>query len=329
MRIFSCPSCGERLFFGNLACACGSQVAFDPEADGYVPLGVPCANRGEIGCEWVAEQGGLCRSCAMTEVIPDAFHGENRWLWAEAEQAKRWVLANLARWGWFTGADAGPRPVFHLLAERTATGEVPVSMGHAAGVLTISVTEADPAVIVRRRVALGEPARTMIGHFRHELAHFFFERLARREAFTQAFRATFGDERADYAAALDAYYRGGPAPGWESRHVTAYASAHPHEDWAESLAHLLHLTDIADSFVAAGLGAPALPASDYDAYAEDDAERLITAAAGLGIALNHVNRAMGLSDLYPFVLAPQVRAKLGFVHARIRGGPGGAQPEAA
>ena len=319
MRIFSCPVCGRRLFFGNLACTCGASVAFDPEAASYVPLAAPCANRDLIGCDWVAEQpGGLCRSCIMTEVIPDTFHGENRWLWSRSEQAKRWVLASLARWGWFTDRDPGRRPVFHLLAESTATGSVPVSMGHAGGLVTINVTEADPTESVRRREALGEAARTMIGHFRHELAHFFFARLAGRDGFLDTFREAFGDERADYAKALDTYYRNGPAPGWEARHVTAYAASHPHEDWAESFAHLLHLTDITDSFLAAELRSASLPGPDYDPYAETDAVRLITAGAHLGLALNHVNRSMGLPDIYPFALTQAVRAKLALVHRWIR-----------
>lgn len=319
MKIFACPTCGDRLFFSNLACSCGTEVVFDPEPARFIPFERPCANRDEIGCNWIAEtKGGYCRSCDMTEVIPDAFHGDNVELWAEAEQAKRWVLADLARWGWFTNADPGPRPVFHLLAEKARNGETPVAMGHLDGVVTINVSEADPAALVQQREALGEPLRTMVGHFRHELSHFLFERLEAREGFLDAFRERFGDERADYGAALDVYYRDGPRPDWAVRHVSEYAASHPHEDWAESLAHVMHLTDIIDSFVAAGFNARAPIGPGYDAYAERDAERLITLGAHLGIGLNHVNRAMGLFDLYPFVLARETRDKLGFAHAWIR-----------
>lgn len=318
MRIFDCPACGTTVYFTNTRCGRGDEVAYDPDRAAFTTGFRPCANREWIACNWIAEgEGALCRACAMTEVIPDTFHAANRGLWSEAELAKRWVLANLARWGWFTAADPGRRPVFRLLAEQTSAGEVPVIMGHAAGVVTINVTEADPAERVRRRIKLGEPLRTMIGHFRHELGHYFFERLSEDEAFPDAFRATFGDERADYAQALKRYYDDGPPPDWRARHVTAYSAAHPHEDWAECFAHLLHLADIADSFVAAGLGAPAAPAPGYDPYADGDAGRLITFGAELGIALNHVNRSMGLPDIYPFVLAPPIRAKLAFVHGRL------------
>jgi hypothetical protein len=315
MRIFTCPTCSEALFFENSACACGTEVAYDPDRAAFVEQFAPCANRDRIRCNWIAEgEGTLCRACAMTEVIPDIATPANVALWADAELAKRWVLANLTRWGWFTAADDGRRPTFRLLSEQTSAGEAPVTMGHADGVVTINVTEADPAERVRRRIELGEPLRTMIGHFRHEIGHFFFQRLSERPDFLHAFRALFGDERADYGAALQRHYADGAPAGWRETYISAYSSAHPHEDWAECFAHLLHLADIVDSFVAAGLRWDAAPAAAYDPYAERDGGRLITFGAELGIALNHVNRSMGLADIYPFVLTASIRAKLAFVH---------------
>ena len=322
MRLFECPACAATLYFRNSACgACGQGVAYDPEADRMVAGAEPCANREEIGCNWRAEEGGpLCRACAMTTVIPDTFHGENRAHWAHAELAKRWVLAGLGRWGWFRASDPGPRPAFELLAEATAGGPVEVTMGHEAGVITLNVTEADPAELAARQEALGERLRTVVGHVRHEIAHFLFVRLQAAEGFVDAFRALFGDERADYGAALRRHYAEGPPPGWQDRHITGYASAHPHEDWAESVAHLLHLVDITDSAAAAGLLVEGLGAGD-DAYAERDADRLVALGQRLGVAVNHVNRSMGLPDAYPFVLTPAIREKFGFVHARLRAGP--------
>lgn len=328
MRIFSCPACRQTLFFENLRCVCGAEVAFDPEAAVFVAADRTCANRAAIGCNWMAaepapglEAGALCRSCAMTEIIPQTFQADNQALWARAEAAKRWVLANLARWGWLASGDPGPRPRFHLLSEAVRGGEAPITMGHDSGLVTINVTEADPAEIVRRQAEMGEPYRTMVGHFRHELAHYLFERLAEDAAFAAAFRALFGDERADYGAALKRHYEDGPPEGWAERHVTSYASAHPHEDWAETAAHLLHLADMADSAEAAGLAMDGTPQPGWDAYAERDAERLVGLAAGLGLAFNHVNRSMGLSDIYPFVLPPAAREKLAFAHARLAAGP--------
>ncbi len=322
MRLFTCPACKERLFFENLQCACGAEVAFDPETQSFVAADRTCDNRPVIGCNWRPEVDAetLCRSCAMTEVAPDLGIEENRWHWAEVELAKRWVLAALARWGWFAATDTGARPRFHMLAETTRRGDAEVTMGHADGLITLNVSEADPATRVARREQFQEPLRTLIAHLRHELAHFFFLRFSQSPGFLAAFRALFGDEQVDYAAALQAYYDQGPKPSWCDAYITAYASSHPHEDWAESFAHLLHLTDIADSFYASGLrGGAELPPEGFDPYAVRDAELLIATGARLGIALNHVNRSMGLQDVYPFVHSNAIRAKMAFIHARLIG----------
>ncbi|ROT96128.1 zinc-binding metallopeptidase family protein [Histidinibacterium lentulum] len=317
MQVFTCPACGGTVYFRNLVCTCGAPLWFDPEAQRMVPEGDTawdCANRAAIGCNWRAEEGvDLCSACAMTELTPDLRAAGNLPLWAETEAAKRWVLAGLARWGWFVRDDPGPRPVFRLMSEVTAGGVgAEVTMGHADGVVTLNVTEAGEAERARRQEELGELYRTMTGHVRHEIAHVLFLRLLEREGFAAAFRERFGDERADYGAALARHYAD-PRPADDS-HVTPYATAHPHEDWAETVSHLLHLVDLTDSGVAAGLGWPGGPGRGYDAYGEHDAERLIGHALELALAANHVNRAMDLPDLYPFVLPPGVRQKMAFAH---------------
>ncbi|MGQ4878924.1 zinc-binding metallopeptidase family protein [Billgrantia sp. LNSP4103-1] len=320
MRVFSNPVGSGSLWFDNLATADGTPVAYDPQARAFLPMPPFCANREVIGCNWIApEQGAFCRSCAMTALAPDPSIPDAIPNWAHTEAAKRWVLDNLGRWNWFRPEDPGARPVFHLLAE----GPTPVLMGHVAGVVTISVAEADPVLSTTRRQALDEPYRTMIGHMRHEISHMLWWRLSLRDDFLDAFRAMFGDEREDYPAALQRHYQDGPPPDWRQRFLTTYASAHPHEDWAETAAHLLHLTDIADSFVAAGLSSPELPNPGWDPYSEPDAMRLIHVAASLTVGVNHVNRSMGLSDLYPFVLSDVALEKLAFVHDWLRRGAQG------
>ncbi|MCA0848410.1 zinc-binding metallopeptidase family protein [Salipiger thiooxidans] len=320
MQIFRCPACGASLYFHNTGCTCGQQVVFAPDAQVMLPLAEaeaePCANREVIGCNWTAETGGLCRSCAMTETLPDLREDSNRPLWETSELAKRWMLANLIRWGWFTPDDPGARPVFRLLSENTASGEADIVMGHADGLITINVTEASEAVLAERQEELGELYRTMLGHMRHETAHFLFLRLSEDPAFPEAFRALFGDEREDYGAALQRHYEA-PKPA-DNDHITSYATAHPHEDWAETIAHLLHLIDLVDSAAAAQLALPDGPEPGHDAYASGDTEHEITMAIDLAIAINHVNRAMDLPDLYPFVLTQGVRDKLDFAHGWLR-----------
>lgn len=327
MKLYSCPVCGGSLAFDNLTCGCGAEIFFDVANDWFVTGAAGCSNRNVVGCNWTAgADGGLCHSCRMTEVVPDAFHNENLTLWADSERAKRRVLANLGRWGWFTPNDAGQKPVFHLMSEDTRAGEVAVIMGHQQGLVTINVTEADHVERVSRRLELGEQYRTMIGHYRHELAHFLFERLRERPLFHQQFREVFGDESADYGAALERHYDQGPPDNWNDRFVTPYAASHPHEDWAECTAHLLHLTDITDSFAAAGLVSPLLPFAGYDAYLEPDAGKLISIGVEIGLALNHVNRSMGINDIYPFILTPTIRAKLAAVHLWLSAPPQTAMP---
>lgn len=317
MRVFANPVGTGFLWFDNLATAAGIPVAYDPLAMVFCATPPFCANRHRIACNWTApEEGALCRSCAMTAVVPDPSISNAIPNWAKTEAAKRWALDNLARWHWFRPVDTGPAPVFHMLAE----GPIPVTIGHAQGVVTISVAEVDPILLTTRREALFEPYRTMLGHMRHELAHMLWWRLSRRADFLDAFRAEFGDERQDYAAALRRHYEHGAPLDWKQEYLTSYASAHPHEDWAETAAHLLHLTDIADSFVASGLSSPHIPHPEWDPYAEPDAERLIHTAAALTVAVNHVNRSMGLSDIYPFVLSDRARRKLKFIHGWLRDG---------
>ena len=320
MRIFANPVGAGSLWFDNLATADGTPVAYDPQARAFVPMPPFCANRERIGCNWIApKEGAFCRSCAMTALAPDPSIPNAIPNWAQTEAAKRWVLDNLGRWHWFRPEDPGAPPVFHLLAE----GPTPVLMGHVEGVVTISVAEVDPILLTTRREALEEPYRTMIGHMRHEIAHMLWWRLSLRDDFLDAFRATFGDERIDYRASLQYYFENGPPAEWRQHYLTTYASAHPHEDWAETAAHLLHLTDITDSFVATALSSPQVPHAGWDPYSEPDPDRLIHTAASIATGINHVNRSMGLSDLYPCVLSSHARHKLAFVHDWLRRGAQG------
>lgn len=321
MQVFDNPVGPGSLWFDNLSTADGTPVAYDPQARAFLPMPPFCANRERIGCNWIApEEGAFCRSCAMTGLAPDPSIENAIPNWATTEAAKRWALDNLGRWHWFRPEDPGTRPIFHMLGEYDGK---PAPMGHGDGVVTISVAEADPVIRITRRQSLGEPYRTMIGHMRHEIAHMLWWRLSLRDDFLDAFRAMFGDEREDYPEALKRHYNNGPPADWQQRFLTTYASAHPHEDWAETTAHLLHLTDITDSFVAADLSADVLPRAGWNPYNETDSTQLIYVAASLATGLNHVNRSMGLPDLYPFMLAGPTHQKLAFVHNWLRRGAQG------
>lgn len=316
MQRFSCPRCGGRVYFHNLDCICGQPLYYHPEARKMIPEASPCGNREVIACNWAADgTHALCRSCAMSIVIPELGAGDNQMLFDRAERGKRWVLANLSEWDWFTTADPGRRPHFLMLSEHLEGRTEQITMGHAAGEITINITEADALIRLKRQRKLGEQYRSMVGHFRHEMAHFLFDRLATAPGFLPAFRDIFGDERADYGAALRRHYTAPRDPGEEF--ITPYATAHPHEDWAETVAHLLHLVDFTDSFVSAGLTMPGVP-EGFRPYAETRTELLLGVASEVAIAVNDINRALDNDDLYPFVLTPAIWNKIAFAHGWLR-----------
>jgi hypothetical protein len=202
-----------------------------------------------------------------------------------------------------------------------------VVTGHAGGVITLDLHEADDATRESRRAALGEPYRTLLGHLRHESGHYYWQRLIAAQPALEAWRNLFGDERAPYDAALQAYYASGPAADWGQHHVSAYASAHPWEDWAETWAHYLHFADTLETARALGLSGEqvAVEFEPFDAGAlGGDAAQARDFAAQLkgwmelAGALNELCRSMGVADFYPFVLSLGAARKLFFVHRLVQ-----------
>ena len=218
---------------------------------------------------------------------------------------------------------------FEFLADPEADGAPPVLTGHDDGVITLNVAEADEVERERRRVRLHEPYRTLLGHFRHEVGHYYWDRLIKDSPLIDDFRERFGDERQDYDQALQQHYDQGPRIDWQQQFVSAYASVHPWEDWAETWAHYLHMTDTLETAAACGLTLrprradepmlksppPALPATRFAAF-----DRLIDDWFPLTYVLNNLNRGMGLPDGYPFVLSPPAVEKLKFVHETLNAG---------
>jgi hypothetical protein len=323
MRSFTCPSCGLLVFLHNDRCLrCDTALAYDPEAGDVVALDDParrCANHVVIGCSWLAAAGAdLCRSCALTRTRPPAGDPDAVQAWAEAEQAKRQLVFQADELGLdLSGV------TFDLESGKHGS----VITGHADGVVTIDVEEADDVTRVRMREQMGEAYRTVLGHFRHEIGHYLWMTLVDGSRHLEGFRQLFGDERADYGQALQAHYAAEPPPGWPDTHVSAYATAHPWEDFAETLAHYLHIRDTLQTAGAFGIAVhgdhPALDAEPEEADAAADEggiQPLIDDWLPLTYALNAINRSMGAAPLYPFVLAPTVVRKLGWVHDLIRAG---------
>lgn len=337
MKTFSC-ACGARTFFENHLClACSRSLGFiptegvlsalEPLADGrYEALAVPglvvrkCQNNvAENVCNWmVVDDDTFCQACRLNNVIPDLSNAENRRRWAEVENAKRQLVYSLNRLGLPIvpkSVDAERGVAFDILA---TTPTRHVITGHEEGLITLNVAEADPVTRERTRVAMNERYRTVLGHFRHEIGHYYWDVFFGAGGTTnvEAFRAVFGDERADYRAALDAYYANGVSAQWPESSVSAYATSHPWEDWAESFAHYLHVMDTLETARHFGLS------KDERAWrrARDgaDFDGCLSSWIELTIALNALNRSMGLPDAYPFPLSQRARTKLAFVHACVR-----------
>jgi hypothetical protein len=318
MRAFACAACDQLVFFENTACLhCGAELAFAwPEREMQTfPASAPpprCANARVAGCNWlVGEAGELCASCRLTRTRPPDGDAAGLAALARAEAAKRHLLFELGE----LGIRIDDRLTFDLLSSE----HEPVTTGHADGVVTLDLAESDDAYRERVRVQMGEPYRTLLGHFRHEVGHYTWTVLAPDEDRRERARAYFGDERADYAAALERHYEQGPPADWEQAHVSAYATVHPAEDWAETFAHYLHIRDTLQTAAAYRMSVQGPEASWRDLASRpradaEDFDELLDAWLPLTYALNAINRSMGRQDLYPFVLSGPVVAKLALVH---------------
>ncbi len=351
MKIFHCGQCDQLVFYENTACIrCGHLLAYLPdqqdmgtlEPDGgdlWHSLPSPsgtveksyrlCKNYAEQNvCNWAVaadDPNPFCLSCRLTRTIPDLSRAENRAAWARMEVFKRRLVRSLISLGLpLVSKVEDPRKglIFDFLADPETPGAPPVLTGHDDGVIVINVAEADDAEREKRRKEMHEPYRTVLGHFRHEVGHYYWDVLIKDSEWIEGYRQLFGDEREDYDQALKRHYAEGAPPDWSSRFVSAYASTHSWEDWAETWAHYLHIEDTLETAVECGLsltpkrrGEPAMkPDISLDGERPTSFDQIIERWFPLTYVLNNLNRGMGLPDAYPFVLSSPAIEKLRFVH---------------
>jgi hypothetical protein len=352
VKLFSCDNCDQVLFFENSRCMnCGMNVGYCVELAKIVTLqhqtgssqgavyevffpnqGLrhyrQCKNgRDHDACNWLVpaeSQQQFCNSCRLTEIAPDLTDTNNRIAWAGIEAAKRRLLYTLyalklplsSRQEWPNEGVA-----FHFL--RSSDGE-PVMTGHEEGVITLNIAEADSAFRENMREKMGEAYRTVLGHLRHEIGHYYWDRLIRNGNSLNGFRELFGDERQDYEQSVQRHYEQGAPANWADSFISAYASVHPWEDWAETWAHYLHMIDTLETAKSHGLTLRNPAAEQQGAQISTDTlafrefESLTSSWNAVTLALNSLNRSMGMKDAYPFVLSPQVLEKLRFVHTLIQ-----------
>jgi hypothetical protein len=355
-RAFRCQ-CDAPVFFRNSQClSCDAPLGYEPglgDLRSLVPGAAPgtwrpvgadivqdyrrCANfESPAGCNWLVptdDSNDLCLACRLNRRLPDLDDAENQRYWGLIEAGKRRLISQLLA----LRLPVRPKTedpehglAFDLL--RSPASGPRVLTGHADGLITINIEEADDAIREKIRNELHEPYRTLLGHFRHEIGHYYWDRLIRDSSWLAPFRGLFGDERQDYAEAIRANYEHGPPADWSQRHISAYASSHPWEDWAETWAHYLHIIDSLDTALAHGLDADDLeldirPFTHDDLYDPDDpdADRVLlflNAWIELVTVLNEMARSLGHPDFYPFVMPREVVRKLHFITLVVRDAQG-------
>lgn len=361
MKTYVCV-CKQPVFFNNSLCiACGRAVGFDPlsremhaldAAEGGLvqealaevthrrffsrrpARALPrvkyrfCANLNSCACNWLvpadSAEGALCMSCETTRVIPDLSLPGNSERWVKLESAKRrllYTLLDLNLWG--PGASLAPQ--FPLVFEflQSVPGQPAVLTGHASGVITLNVQEADDDFREKTRLEMREPYRSILGHFRHESGHYFWELLIQGSPWHEEFRQLFGDESVDYTAALQQNYADGPPVGWDQTHISSYAASHPWEDWAETWAHWLHMCDTLETAESAqcqsNLALPKMEAETLCLPGQKPTPEMenfcdqISRWVALTTLVNELTRSMGQPDAYPFVCSGEVLKKLFFI----------------
>jgi hypothetical protein len=346
MKNFHCGVCGMMIFFENHRCLkCEHDLGFLPETLELAALEKTndhqwrlasksasekryrsCANNKQHGvCNWLVaadDPNPWCVACRLNEVVPDLTAPANLSRWSKLELAKRrciYTFLNLA----LPVADSPGQTAhplrFKFLEDRP---NAPVRTGHENGVITINIAEADADERERRRLQMHEPYRTLVGHFRHESGHYYWDRLVANSPRQARFRELFGDENAPYEPALQTYYQQGPPADWAVNHVTSYAASHPWEDWAETWAHYLHIVDTLESAAGFRLSIMADAPNQAGIIRYDkkmNFDEMVSEWTPLTSALNAINRTMGLADLYPFAISTAVIEKLRFIHEIITG----------
>jgi hypothetical protein len=348
MKLFRCDHCSNIIYFENTVCGnCGHalgywhetnmMVSLEPVDDHLIAPILPgqkfvyCANAQHGACNWLVEYnpGGdpFCRACRHNGIIPPMDSTENLDHWQTIERAKKRLFYSLLRLHLplaTRNEDAVHGLSFEFLSDDASAR--PVMTGHENGVITLALKEADDAERERRRTSMHEPYRTLLGHFRHEIGHYYWDLLIDNKPALAEFRGLFGDETTDYKTALQKHYETGAPANWQTTHISAYATSHPWEDWAETWAHYLHIVDTTEMAAAFGVRLnPKVDTTgelktriDFDPYTLDAIDELFVHWVPLASLINNLNRAVGQRDAYPFVLTPAVVDKLGFIQKVIR-----------
>jgi hypothetical protein len=205
------------VYFDNTVCVnCGHRLGYlperfemsplEPDGDRWRALTAPdrsyicCVNSQHDACNWLlpADSGTpLCTACRHNRTVPDLSAPENLANWRKIELAKRYLFYSLMRWRLpmpTRAEDPEHGLAFEFLADVAKDdGSVErVLTGHNTGLITLNLAEADDAERERRRISMREPYRTVLGHFRHEIGHYYWDRLVHDRGNLERYRRLFG-----------------------------------------------------------------------------------------------------------------------------------------
>jgi len=339
MKLFTCTNCAEIIYFENTWCQnCGYSIGLIEENNQLFALSAKdntfkksssdyqyCANHQFNICNWlVPANAGIsyCKACELNRTIPDLQNQQYREQWAKIESAKHRLIYSLLRQQlpfMSKQKDAAKGLCFDFVADEK---DKKVFTGHDNGLITINIAEADDIEREMAKRNMHEPYRTVLGHFRHEVGHYYWDMLIANSNNIETFRQLFGDDRRDYNEALQQHYNQGAAINWTENYISAYASSHPWEDWAETWAHYMHIMDTLETACSFGIQVrPGIAKTktlnaqiNNDPYTEKSFEKIIQEWLPVTFAMNSLNRSMGVADIYPFVITPVVKQKLEYVH---------------
>jgi hypothetical protein len=345
MKLYTCSNCHSLIYFENNVCLhCGYTLGFDGATLSMLTLVSEknnlfsniknkqekfhfCKNAEYGTCNWIiptSQTSFFCQACDLNRIIPDLNKDENLKRWKNIEIAKHRLVYSLLRLRLPVKKKIGDEEAgiaFDFMADTFSKEKV--MTGHDNGFITLNIEEADEAERVKHKLDLGERYRTLLGHFRHEIGHYYWEVLIKNSDSIEKYRSIFGDEEIDYSGALEKYYKNGAPSNWSENFISPYATSHSWEDWAETWAHYLHLMDTLETSFSFGIRIQPDMVQDtrgiqasiqQDPYDMEDFKQIIKWWLPLTFAVNSLSRGMGYADFYPFVISEPVVKKLQFIH---------------
>ncbi|WP_373495993.1 putative zinc-binding metallopeptidase [Aquiflexum sp.] len=351
MQIFKCDNCSQPVYFDNTHCLkCQNKLGFDPDQIKIVSMHLQqegsltesltgkgyhyCSNYQYGVCNWLipnVNPDKFCVACSLNRIIPDLSKPEYLSRWKVIEFAKHRLIYALLRWGFpiiSKSVDYERGLAFNFKSDSSMPDGQTVITGHSNGLITMNISEADDVEREMTRNKMDEVYRTVLGHFRHEIGHYYWERLIDGTDNLTKFRELYGDERTSYQEALNQHYKYGAPADWNLHYISAYATMHPWESWAEAWAHYMHMVDTLETAYSYGLSIDSQIARnlsfksaviDKNAYFCKDFETIYQLWLPLIFTMNSLNRSMGAKDLYPFVINASVKEKLKFIHQVVQG----------